>query len=191
MHILQSRSAKDPQLTLVSLDAGAAYDVVSRSAMLVALRANLVASALLPLANLWYLDEFTYAWTAAGATHLVTQAEGGEQGGPLMPGLFSLALARVLRSLQEELRPGEAIFAFLDDTYIAASPDRATHPCGRLEHHLYSHARPRLNTSKTAFGNHTPDGLHVDRTVAALRRSRRRPGHVAARTAQTRCPDWP
>ena len=34
MHTLQSRSAENPELTLVSLDAAAAYDVVSRSAML-------------------------------------------------------------------------------------------------------------------------------------------------------------
>ena len=47
-----------------------------------------------------------------------------------------LAPATETRSLQEELQPGEEVFAFLDDTYIAASPDRATYLCRRLEHHL-------------------------------------------------------
>ena len=69
-----------------------------------------------------------------------------------MPGLVSLALASPLRSLREEVQHGEGIFAFLDDAYIAASPDRATHFCDRLEYHLCSHARLRLDTSKSAFG---------------------------------------
>ena len=70
-----------------------------------------------------------------------------------MPGFFSVALAPALRSLQEELQPGEGILAFLDDTYMAASPSRATYLCGVLEHHLFSHACLRLNTAKTACWN--------------------------------------
>ena len=67
-----------------------------------------------------------------------SQGEGGEQGDPLMPALFALALAPALRSFQEELHPGEHVRAFLDDIYVATSPARTASVLFRLEHHLFA-----------------------------------------------------
>ena len=51
-------------------------------------------------------------------------ANGGEQGDPLMPLLFSLAVHNALAEVQAELQPGEFLFAFLDDVYVLSLPER-------------------------------------------------------------------
>ena len=52
------------------------------------------ASAMLPFVRLCYGAPSTFVWTDdEGVSHLVSQGEGGEQGDPLMPALFALALA--------------------------------------------------------------------------------------------------
>ena len=114
--------------------------------MLAALQANPDTSALLPFATLWYAEESTYAWVAGGTTQLITQAEGGEQGDPLMPGLFSLALVPALRSLHEELQPGEEV---LRSWTIPTLQPRLTVP------HIFVAASSATfsNTAKTAFWN--------------------------------------
>ena len=59
-----------------------------------------------------------------GAAHDIVQGEGGEQGDPLMPALFSLAIQPALHETEGLLQDGEGIFAFLDDVYVVASPLR-------------------------------------------------------------------
>ena len=41
--------------------------------------------------RLWYVRESVYLWCAGEQSHRITQSEGGEQGDPLMPALFSVA----------------------------------------------------------------------------------------------------
>ena len=54
-----------------------------------------------------------YAWIdAQGRSHDIMQGEGGEQGDPLMPGLYSLGGHQALRTVQA--RPQEAVFAYLE-----------------------------------------------------------------------------
>eukprot|EP00973_Karenia_brevis_P086768 12032163-Karenia_brevis.AAC.1 len=49
------------------------------------------ASATLPFVRMFYGQSSAYIWyDNAGEAHLVQQAEGGEQGDPMMPALFSL-----------------------------------------------------------------------------------------------------
>ncbi|OLP88256.1 hypothetical protein AK812_SmicGene30452 [Symbiodinium microadriaticum] len=49
---------------------------------------------MLPFVRLCYGAPSTFVWTDdEGVSHLVSQGEGGEQGDPLMPALFALALA--------------------------------------------------------------------------------------------------
>ena len=48
-----------------------------------------------------------------GEVQDIPQGEGGDQGDPFMPLLFSLALHPSLRSAANLLREGEKIFAFL------------------------------------------------------------------------------
>ena len=71
--------------------------------------------------------EARYLWEDdSGEVHDIDQGEGGEQGDPLMPMLFSLGQHNALRAVQAKLQEGELIFAYLDDVYIVCSPERVS-----------------------------------------------------------------
>ena len=57
----------------------------------------------------------------------VTQVEGGEQGDPLMPLLFSIGIQGVLEEVATDLEDGEQLCAFLDDVYLLCKPARVEH----------------------------------------------------------------
>ena len=112
------------------------------------------ANSILPFVRLFYGRSSTFVWTDdRQVPHRITQAEGGEQGDPLMPALFALGAAPALAALQRELRAGERVRAFLDDVYVTSQPDRVAPLYARLEHHLFAHARIRLNAAKTRVWN--------------------------------------
>ena len=76
------------------------------------------------------------------------QAEGGEQGDPLMPALFALAMHQALVALQPELRPEERSLACLDDLHLTAQPDRIQLLFQAAPRCLYERARISLNHAK-------------------------------------------
>ena len=77
------------------------------------------ASKILPYVRLAYQRQSNYLWKDdRGITHVIAQGEGGEQGDPLMPALFSLGLNAALRRIQQNLGNGEMIYAYLDDIYV-------------------------------------------------------------------------
>ena len=54
----------------------------------------------------------SYLWEdSSGVTHMIPQGEGGEQGDPLMPFLFSLGQHSALEVVQEDLHDSEFLFA--------------------------------------------------------------------------------
>ena len=66
---------------------------VYRSAMLAKLHEVPSLQGLLPFVRATYANPTSYVWEdEAGVQHRIIQAEGGEQGDPLMPLLFSLAI---------------------------------------------------------------------------------------------------
>ena len=82
---------------------------------------------MLPFVRLWYSRPSMYTWRdEAGVVRHIPQAEGVEQGDPLSPLLFSLAVHAALRRAAESLQPGELLFAFLDDVYTITPKNRAT-----------------------------------------------------------------
>ena len=148
---MQARCAQDQALTVVSLDASAAYDSTSRQTILQELRHLPEAAVLLPFARLWLGRPSSFVWQQGPVSRSICQAESVEQGDPLSPALFCLG---------EDLR--ERILADFDDVTILASPQRALHLVRRFESHLARHTRLRLNVAKTALWNEagvTPDGL--------------------------------
>ena len=121
--MLKVATELDPRATVFSVDAAGAYDHVSRGAMLEALHAR--PELQLPYGRQFYATPSSYTWVdASGTFHTISQGEGGEQGDPVMPGLYSLAAHAALQEVQAGLRDGEAVFAFLDDVYVVALPDR-------------------------------------------------------------------
>ena len=115
-YALSTRAGTD---CVVTVDGTGAYDHVLRSAMLGRLASMPGARSLLPFVRMSYAQPSSYQWfDDQGAAHVVTQAEGGEQGDPLMPLLFSIGIQGALEEVAASLLPGEQLCAFLDDVYL-------------------------------------------------------------------------
>ena len=92
----------DPECTVLSIDGVGAYDHVLRSSFLSKLHSVPSLQGLLPFVRSIYARTTTYVWEdGAGVRHRIQQAEGGEQGDPLMPLLFSLGIHDSLGSSQQ------------------------------------------------------------------------------------------
>ena len=86
--MLRAATDADPRLTILSVDAIGAYDHILRSAMLGRLMPG--ARQILLFVRLSHAQPSTYGWfDEDGQRRAGSQAEGGEQGDPLMPLLFS------------------------------------------------------------------------------------------------------
>ena len=126
----------------------------SRRAMLRGLLERPALRPLLPYVRQFYAESSSYTWyDDARHGHRIQQGEGGEQGDPLMPALCALAQHPALAELQGQLLPGEAVFAFLDDIYVVAEPERVRPLLDALSAALWEHARDRLHAGKTRIWN--------------------------------------
>ena len=91
-HILQHLTDLDPRAIIVSVDGIGAFDLVSRNAMLRGLLSIENGGKVLPFVRTFYGQRSIFLWEdEVGDVHDIPQGEGGEQGDPLMPLLFSLA----------------------------------------------------------------------------------------------------
>ena len=68
-----------------------------------------------------------------------------------MPAFYVLAQHGALCDLQRQLRDGEAVFAFLDDVYIVALPERIRALYDALSAALWNRARLCLHEGKFFF----------------------------------------
>ena len=82
--------------------------------------------------------------------HRTQQAEGGEQGVPLMP--LSLGIHDSLCEVRNRLRPEGTLFAFLDDVYVSSLHTRTRDGYNLLEEQLLAGAGIQL-TGKTRVWN--------------------------------------
>ena len=64
----------------------------------------------IPFVRVFYGSPSTYVWEVE---HSILQGEGGEQGDPVMPLLYSLGQHGALVATQEELADGENLVAYL------------------------------------------------------------------------------
>ena len=78
---------------------------------------------------------------------------GSEQGDPLMPLLFSLAIHNALEEVRGQMQEEELLFAFLDDIYIVSSPVRTRAIYDLLQDHLHRMAGIQLHEGKTRVWN--------------------------------------
>ena len=106
-HVLQTLTDLDPTAIILSLDGVGAFDLVPRNAMLKGLLTVEGGDRVLPFVRLFYGDPSTFLWEDdLGGVHSVLQGEGGEQGDPLMPMLFSLGQHAALMAVAARLRVG-------------------------------------------------------------------------------------
>ena len=153
-HVVRASTYADYGLTIFSVDGIGAYDHVLRATMLTRLSKMPNARKLLPFVRLSYARPSSYAWfDAHGEQHNVHQAEGGEQGDPLMLLLFSIGIQSALEVVAGQLLHGESVCAFLDDVHILCQPGRVHVLHSVLETTLLSVAGIRLNQGKTRAWN--------------------------------------
>ena len=119
-HAVRAVTDANLEATVLSIDGIGAYDHVYRSAMMARLLEVTSLHGLLPFVRASYGQPTCYKWTdEEGVQHDVHQHEGGEQGDPLMPLFISLAIHKALVEVKEAMRPGELLFAFLDESMVA------------------------------------------------------------------------
>ena len=130
--MLETLVESDANTTIVSIDGIRAFDLVSRNAMLRGLKEMDQGDRVLPFVKRFYGPSSQIWEDEVGEVQdILFRAKGGDQGDPLVPLLFSLALHPSLRSAADHVREGEKIFAFLDDVHLVCTPDRV----GGVSHH--------------------------------------------------------
>ena len=103
---------------------------------------------LLPFVRQTYARKSTYWWADEVVRH-----RGGDRGDPLMPLLLSLATHHALAEVKAQLVEGEYLFAYLDDNFVSAKPDRIRTIYDLLGERLFSMAGIELHTGKTRTWN--------------------------------------
>ena len=153
-HAIRVATELNTRLTVLSIDGVGAFDHVLRAAMLSKVAEVPSLRELLPFVKAAYARPSSYVWVDEEfVRHTIEQHEGGEQGDPLMPLLFSLGIHDALDEIQQQLEPGESLFAFLDDTYVLCSPERTRVLYNLLNTTLQERAGIRLHTGKTRMWN--------------------------------------
>ena len=153
-HAVRFATDANPEATVLSIDGVGAYDHVYRSAMMEKLLEVPSLQGLLPFVRSIYLQPSCYKWVdSEGMRHDIQQHEGGEQGDPLMPLLFSLAIHNALAEVLEYLEPGEHLFAFLDDVCAISLPHRTCEIYNLLAETLQARAGIQLHEGKTRTWN--------------------------------------
>ena len=163
-HALRFLTDSDPDVVVLSLDGVGAFDHVKRAAFFKKLHSVESLQPLLSVVQMLYGQESRFLWTDdAGETHIIRQAEGGEQGDPLMPALFALAQHDALVAADGELLPDEHVFSFLDDLYVTTSKARAFEAFEAVSSSVERHAGVRVHLGKLKAwckrGGEAPEGL--------------------------------
>ena len=152
--MLRAATDADPAVTILSLDGIGAYDHIFRAAMLERLEKMPKARVILPFVRLSNVTPSNYSWwDAKGERHTVTQAEGGEQGDPLMTLLYSIDIQAALEEVATTLEPRDQLCAFLDDVYALCQPSRVKDIHDALATSLFRVAGIRLYHGNTKVWN--------------------------------------
>ena len=151
-HILQTLVESDANATIVSIDGIGAFDLVSRNAMLRGLKDMDTGDRVLPACDGSALPSLHIWEHEVGEVQDIPQGEGGDQGDPFMPLLFSLAMHPSLISTGNLFREGEKLFAFLDDVCLICKPERVLEVFRLIENALWIHSIAARRKSGTAVG---------------------------------------
>ena len=153
-HTIRAMTDADPECTVLSIDCVGAYDHVLRSSFLTKLHQAPSLQAPLPFVRSTYARTTTYMWEDdAGVRHQIKQAEGGEQGDPLMPLLLSLGIHDSLSTARSRMRRQDSLFVYLGDVHVVSLPDRTREAYNILQEQLLVGAGIQLHTGKTRAWN--------------------------------------
>ena len=122
-HALQGLTELNPEATVTSIDGIGAFDLISRESMLTGLLDVTGGGEVLPFVRMFYGTPSEYLWEDDdGEVHKIPQGEGGEQGDPMMPLLYSLGQHRALEAINREMDANQHLMAFLDDIFLVTMP---------------------------------------------------------------------
>ena len=165
---MQALTDQDVNATVVTIDGVGAYDLISRNAMLEGLLRMEGGDQILPFARLFYGTPSTCLWEdEMGNTQEIPQGEGGEQGDPLMPMLFSLGEHPAFEAIRRRLLDDEKLLAYLDDVTVMCQPDRVSAVIAIMAEELARHAHISIHHGKTQVWNRggiAPEGGEVGET---------------------------
>ena len=193
---LRAATEANPRTTVLSIDGVGAYDHISRASMLRALSSHAPLAGLFPFAHFFYGQPSRYIYyDERGQGHEVLQGEGGEQGDPLMPGLYTLGQHAALLHLHFRLRPDERLYACLDDIYVTSTPERTLPALRSAQEELSQHANVQDHLGKTrawsAAGEEPPRtiGREVQRDIPPRQQGCQaaQDGFVVRRRVRLRC----
>ena len=161
-HVVQALTSMDPSSTILSIDGVGVYDSVSRRSMFRGLLDMANVEKFVLFVRLLYSSSLSvYLWEdAVGEVRHFHQGEGGEQGDPLMPLLFSLGQHRAMVAGFQE---GERLLTFLDDIYVVCSPSRV----GDIYLLLEKHLREQTDQVLECRRSQTRDDRHFDSGCAS------------------------
>ena len=159
-HAIRVATELNPHLTVLSIDGVGAYDNVYGASMLAKLVEVPGLRGLLPFVKTAYSSASSHVWAdEKGVRHTIEQHEGGEQGNPLMPLLFSLGIQNALEEVRQSLEEGECLFAYLDDVYVLCSAKRTRIVHDLLVDTLGERAGIQLHSGKTRTWNFAGERL--------------------------------
>ena len=162
-HIVQALTDQDVNATVVTVDGVGAFDLISRNATLEGLLSMEGGDQILPFARLFYGTTSTYLWEdEMGNTQEIPQGDGGEQGDPLTPMLFSLGEHPALEAIRRRL---------LDDETVVCLPDRVCAVLAIMAEDLARHAHISIHHGKTQVWNRggiAPEGIEELTRLARL-----------------------
>ena len=153
-HALQGLTELNPEATVTSIDGIGAFDLISREAMLTGLRDVVGGSEVLPFVRMFYGTPSEYLWEDDdGEVHKIAQGEGGEQGDPMMPLLYSLGQHRALEAIDREMGANQHLMAFLDDIFFVTMPREVGEVYAVVQEKLWIHSCIRVHVGKTKVWN--------------------------------------
>ena len=125
----------------------------------------------MPFVQMFHGQPSAYLWQDdLGEAHTMHQGEGGEQGDPLMPLLFSLGQHSALEAVNSRLQEDDKFMALLDDVYVVnPRPASVLHSYTALEEELWTHAGIRINGDKTRVWKRSgsqPRGCDIFQRIA-------------------------
>ena len=143
-------SAARPKVAILSVDATNAFNAIQRQAIRTGVAAH--APVLARTAAAWYTHAAEHHWWDKDGSHFGVVAERGvDQGCPLSPALFSMAVRDKLDLLEQKVRaldPNGKVLAYLDDVYVVMEPEVAVQVLGICQE-LWSEVGLELNLVKT------------------------------------------
>ena len=152
-HMLRAAMDANPTATILSVDGNGTYDHVHRQRCWPSWFGSRQQGHRCNLRGCFTLGlPVTRGTMMREEQRTITQAEGGEQGDPLMP-LFSVGIQGVPEDVATHLVEGEQLCAFLDDVYLLSGPARVEPLHKVLEETMLRIAGIRLHQGKTRVGN--------------------------------------